>query len=142
MLQRIKRFLKDSVTTLCYFIGVSVLMPFLPIGLLLMVGMSTDSGMNSLSIYIMGDIFQLLLMSLIPFMCLGIFYVVPGIVLFVINTTKKIGFSFKYYTLFVLLYSLPFGGMLFGLHGNFDIAYKEERNKQILIANNHIIDGT
>lgn len=137
---KIKSILSKCMPTLFYFIILSAIFFFLPLGLFLMVGMSTDAGANTYSIYILEDVLGLLFAFFMPFIMLAMFYGIPGLILFLFR--KKINFSLLLYTLFVFLYSLPFGVMMLYAHGNTSLEYKVERQKEIKIEKGCIIEGT
>lgn len=140
ILSKVKKLLKCCMPTLCYFIVLSMLFFFLPLMLFLLIGMSTDAGMNSLSIYVLEDVLNLIGVFFMPFITIGLFYGIPGIVMFIFR--RKLKFNLIVYVILMFLYSLPFGVMVVSVHGNTSLEYKVEREKEILIRKGYIIEGT
>lgn len=137
IISKIKTF---SPTVILFLITFTLTLP-INLGLFIAVAMSTDSGMNSLSIYILRDLAALVTALFLPFITLIIFgHFIPIIIMLLLR--KKVKFSIKLYLLLLLIQSLPFSFMMFGLHANTSLSYREERINEIKIEKGEIVEGT
>ena len=141
--RKIKTILKNNSKTLLIFIAAFIVSLPINIGLLLVVGMSTDSGMNEFSVYILKDLLYLISVSLIPAFMLVIFaHLLPLFLMLCFNKSKKIKFNIGLYLILVALQALPYSAILFQLHSNFSLDYRAERINEIKIENGEIVEGT
>lgn len=147
-LQKIKNIVKNNILTLALFIISNILQVPVHFGMFLAVGMSTDSGMNEMSVYIIRDLLSLICMLFMPiimFIILGQF-----IALIIIIVTSRLDkkknkskkFNIKFYIILLIVQSAPYSSMLFNLHSNFDIDYRQERILEIKRDKGEIVEGT
>lgn len=127
-LQDIKKNIKNNMATLKLFLISATLQLPVHLGVFLVVGMSTDSGMNEMSVYKVGDLFCLIFMSFIPiflFIIYGQF--IPLLIIVnsrlkeMKNKSKDKKYNMKLYMILLIIQSAPYILMLFALHSNFDI---------------------
>lgn len=112
------------------------------IGMLFAVGMSTDSGVESLSVYILEDLISLISMAfLLPlFLLIVCGQWIPLAIMFC--SRKKVKYNIKLYLILLFIQCLPFNIMLIGLHANTSLEYRNERINEIQINNGKIVAGT
>ena len=147
-LQDIKKNIKNNMATLKLFLISATLQLPVHLGMFLVVGMSTDSGMNEMSVYKVGDLFCLIFMSFIPiflFIIYGQF--IPLLIIVnsrlkeMKNKSKDKKYNMKLYMILLIIQSAPYILMLFALHSNFDIDYRKERISQIKWERGEMVEG-
>ena len=147
-LQDIKKNIKNNMATLKLFLISATLQLPVHLGMFLVVGMSTDSGMNEMSVYKVGDLFCLIFTSFIPiflFIIYGQF--IPLLIIVnsrlkeMKNKSKDKKYNMKLYMILLIIQSAPYILMLFALHSNFDIDYRKERISQIKWERGEMVEG-
>lgn len=146
-LQKIKNIVKNNISTLVLFIISNILQFPVHFVMFLAVAMSTDSGMNEMSVYIIKDLLSLICILFMPIIVFIIFGQFIALIIIVTsrldkkkNKSKK--FNIKFYIILLMVQSAPYSSMLFGLHSNFDIGYRQERILEIKRGKGEIVEGT
>lgn len=148
-LQDIKKNIKNNMATLKLFLISATLQLPVHLGVFLAVGMSTDSGMNEMSVYKLGDLFYLICMSSFIPIFLFIIYgqFIPLLIIVnsrlkeMKNKSKDKKYSMKLYMILLIIQSTPYILMLFALHSNFDIDYRKESISQIKWEREEMMEG-
>lgn len=130
-MKKILKIFKENKPTLILFIVFGIL--FIPIhyGMIMMIGMSTDSAMNEYSVFLPKDLLNLIFIGYTPFIVFVLFGQCIPLIIILYNLKKSKIFNLKLYIVLLLIQSLPYSALICSLHANTSWSYALEKIERV-----------